>query len=133
MNHIQNFLRQSLYLSKPHAIISRQSPLIVSRLYSTGGAAPDSITAIESAPRRNPVPPPADDDADKLYKVVELELRGNDSAVLKSFAKFAMTTANHLDIQAKSFVFDLSLICLVIRLSVADGACASRCTSATRC
>uniref|UniRef100_A0A6P7FLX5 Small ribosomal subunit protein uS10m n=1 Tax=Diabrotica virgifera virgifera TaxID=50390 RepID=A0A6P7FLX5_DIAVI len=40
---------------------------------------------------------------DKLYKVVELELRGNDPAVLKSFSKFAVTTGNHLDIDTKSW------------------------------
>ncbi|XP_072394465.1 small ribosomal subunit protein uS10m [Diabrotica undecimpunctata] len=40
---------------------------------------------------------------DKLYKFVELELRGNDPAVLKSFSKFAVTTGNHLDINTKSW------------------------------
>lgn len=41
------------------------------------------------------------DEPDKLYKIVELELRGHDSAVLKSFAKFATTAGNYLDVQAK--------------------------------
>ncbi|KAG5882766.1 hypothetical protein JTB14_029942 [Gonioctena quinquepunctata] len=40
---------------------------------------------------------------DKLYEVVELELRGNDPAVLKSFSKFAVTTGNHLDINTASW------------------------------
>lgn len=40
-------------------------------------------------------------DPDKLYKTLELELRGHDVAVLKSFVKFATTAGNHLDVQSK--------------------------------
>ncbi|XP_057651896.1 28S ribosomal protein S10, mitochondrial [Diorhabda carinulata] len=43
------------------------------------------------------------EEPDKLYKFVELELKGNDPAVLKSFCKFAVTTGNHLDIPVKSW------------------------------
>ena len=43
------------------------------------------------------------EDLDKLYKLVELEIRGNEPAVLKSFVKFATTAAKHLDIEAKSW------------------------------
>ncbi|KAJ8955293.1 hypothetical protein NQ314_006906 [Rhamnusium bicolor] len=45
----------------------------------------------------------SESDIDKLYKVLELELRGNDSAVLRSFSKFAVTTGNHLNIECKSW------------------------------
>lgn len=38
---------------------------------------------------------------DKLYKIVELELRGHDSAVLRSFVKFATTAGNHLGVKSK--------------------------------
>lgn len=41
------------------------------------------------------------EEPDKLYKILELELRGHDPAVLKSFAKFATTAGNHLDVQSK--------------------------------
>ncbi|KAJ8933379.1 hypothetical protein NQ318_018448 [Aromia moschata] len=44
-----------------------------------------------------------ENEIDKLYKLVELELRGNDPAVLKSFSKFAVTSGNHFDIQSKSW------------------------------
>ncbi|XP_033230627.1 28S ribosomal protein S10, mitochondrial [Belonocnema kinseyi] len=37
-------------------------------------------------------------DPDKLYKKIELELRGHDTAVLKSYSEFADMTANHLGI-----------------------------------
>ncbi|XP_011496567.1 PREDICTED: 28S ribosomal protein S10, mitochondrial [Ceratosolen solmsi marchali] len=36
---------------------------------------------------------------DKLYKQIELEVRGNDPAVLKSYSIFALTTAKHLGIE----------------------------------
>lgn len=35
---------------------------------------------------------------DKLYKRLELELRGHDPAVIKSYVKFATTAAEHLSI-----------------------------------
>lgn len=35
---------------------------------------------------------------DKLYKKLEIELRGHDKMVLKSFINFAVMTAEHLDI-----------------------------------
>lgn len=43
-----------------------------------------------------------EDEIDKLYKALELELKGNDPAVLKSFTKFAVTAGNHFDIESKS-------------------------------
>lgn len=36
---------------------------------------------------------------DKLYRKVEIELRGSDPAVMKSYAWFATTAANHLGIE----------------------------------
>ncbi|CAH1159343.1 unnamed protein product [Phaedon cochleariae] len=44
-----------------------------------------------------------DEETDQLYKIVELELRGNDAAVLRSFSKFAVTTGNHFEIDTKSW------------------------------
>ncbi|RLU22703.1 hypothetical protein DMN91_004981 [Ooceraea biroi] len=35
---------------------------------------------------------------DKLYKKIEVEVRGNESAVLKSYGQFAVMAANHLEI-----------------------------------
>lgn len=35
---------------------------------------------------------------DKLYKKIEIEVRGNDPAVLKSYGEFAVMAANYLDI-----------------------------------
>ncbi|XP_012267752.2 28S ribosomal protein S10, mitochondrial [Athalia rosae] len=36
---------------------------------------------------------------DKLYKEIELEVRGNDTAVLRSYAQFTTMAANHLGIK----------------------------------
>lgn len=36
---------------------------------------------------------------DKLYKKLEIEVRGNDPAVLKSYGQFALMAAKHLDIE----------------------------------
>lgn len=36
---------------------------------------------------------------DKLYSKLEIELKGNDPAVLKSYSFFASTAAQHLDIE----------------------------------
>ncbi|PBC30402.1 28S ribosomal protein S10 [Apis cerana cerana] len=38
------------------------------------------------------------DEPDKLYKKLEIEMRGNDPAVLKSYGEFAVMAANYLDI-----------------------------------
>jgi hypothetical protein len=42
---------------------------------------------------------PAADDTDKLYKSIEIELRGVDPAVLKSYTTFATSAAEHLGIE----------------------------------
>lgn len=45
-----------------------------------------------SPPSKEPMP-------DKLYKKLEIEVRGNDPAVLKSYGQFALMAAKHLDIE----------------------------------
>uniref|UniRef100_A0A0K8SXB7 Small ribosomal subunit protein uS10m n=2 Tax=Lygus hesperus TaxID=30085 RepID=A0A0K8SXB7_LYGHE len=40
----------------------------------------------------------SDVELDKLYKVVELELRGNDPAVLKSYKSFTQAACGHLNV-----------------------------------
>ena len=39
---------------------------------------------------------------DKLYRVVELEVRGHDNSVLNSYEKFAVTAAQYLDIKVQA-------------------------------
>lgn len=41
---------------------------------------------------------PAQEEDDKLYKRLEIEVRGHDPAVIKSYIKFATTAAEHLNI-----------------------------------
>lgn len=47
-------------------------------------------------------PPPLEtvkDEADKLFKRLEIEIKGADPAVLKSYSWFATTAADHLGIE----------------------------------
>lgn len=43
------------------------------------------------------------EELDKLYKYLELELRGNDPAVLRSYAKFSTTAGSLLDVDGKRY------------------------------
>lgn len=50
--------------------------------------------------------PPSHVDLDKLYKRVELEMRGIDPAVLLSYSWFCIAAASHLGIEVtKRFVY----------------------------
>lgn len=49
-----------------------------------------AVSAEETAPK---------EELDKLYRMLEIEVRGNDPAVLKSFSWFAATAAQHLEIK----------------------------------
>ncbi|XP_076239262.1 mitochondrial ribosomal protein S10 [Calliopsis andreniformis] len=48
---------------------------------------------------KSTLPSTEDPAPDKLYKKIEIEVRGNDPAVLKSYGQFAFMAAKHLDIQ----------------------------------
>lgn len=54
-----------------------------------------SENTIEALPGSNSI---NTDEPDKLYKKLEIEMRGNDPAVLKSYGEFAVMAANYLDI-----------------------------------
>lgn len=41
----------------------------------------------------------SEEEDDKLYKRLEIEVRGHDPAVIKSYIKFATTAAEHLNIE----------------------------------
>ncbi|CAH1101973.1 unnamed protein product [Psylliodes chrysocephalus] len=69
------------------------NPILTSNLFKNFSTSTQNVAKIGAA----------QEDLDKLYKFVELELRGNDPAVLKSFSKFAVTTGNHLDVGTKSW------------------------------
>lgn len=43
---------------------------------------------------------------DKLYKRLEIELRGHDPMVMKSYVKFATTAAKHLEIDIGKWFVD---------------------------
>lgn len=66
-------------------------PRITSGLYSTDTATAQNITT----PAINEIA----GEKDKLFSKLEIKLRGVDPAVLKSYASFATTAANHLNIE----------------------------------
>ncbi|XKL64400.1 hypothetical protein PGB90_004486 [Kerria lacca] len=43
------------------------------------------------------------EEPDKLYKTIEIELKGNDPEVMKSYSKFAQMAADHLEIKKGEF------------------------------
>lgn len=57
------------------------------------------FSTITEAAKLSETPQP---ELDKLYKTVEVELRGNDPAVLNSYVKFAKTTGNYLNVESQS-------------------------------
>lgn len=67
------------------------------RLFSQTTTEP-SIKSSEAVPPANTLETTEAED-DKLYKRLELELRGVDPAVLNSFTTFAVTAAKHLNIE----------------------------------
>lgn len=56
----------------------------------------ENATETENASQQ---PAQADDEVEKLYSRLEIELRGSDPAVMRSYQKFAVTSAEHLGIE----------------------------------
>lgn len=73
------------------ALLTQQPMKMYSQAAESGAA-----TGVQEAP----VSAESNDgEQDKLYSKVEIELRGSDPAVMKSYAWFATTAANHLGIE----------------------------------
>lgn len=72
---------------RPHFAVSAVQPV---RFYSVQA---NTDTKIEKAPNAE------EPESDKLYKRLELEVRGHDPAVMKSYVHFATTAATHLNIE----------------------------------
>ncbi|XP_025832608.1 28S ribosomal protein S10, mitochondrial-like, partial [Agrilus planipennis] len=63
-----------------------------------------SSTAIDIETKVNqPLEEIQNNEPDKLYKILELEIKGNDPAVLKSFCQFVSTAGNHLGVKSKTW------------------------------
>lgn len=62
------------------------------------------------------------DEPDKLYKKLEIELKGIDPAVLKSYSWFATTAAQHLGIEVGKWYNEIvgfnAIFCLIFVLSL---------------
>lgn len=64
------------------------------RLFSATASSIPATTTTQSVTQA----PAEPNDFDKLYSKLEIELKGNDPAVLKSYSWFATTAAAHLNI-----------------------------------
>lgn len=71
-------------------------------MYLSSSAAEAEANALKETTTSSPVSSNLTEEPDKLYRVVELECRGNDVAVLKSFQKFAVTVGNHFNLESKA-------------------------------
>lgn len=62
---------------------------------------------------------PEDEEAehDKLYKRLEIELRGHDPMVMKSYVRFSTTAAKHLDIGVGRWYGRMDLDQLIERIN----------------
>lgn len=62
------------------------------------------------------IEPEPEQEDDKLYKRLEIELRSHDKAVMKSYVKFATTAANHLNIDVgKWYVIAMSIRLFILQ------------------
>lgn len=60
---------------------------------------PTRFYSVESTPDVKTENVSTEEEDDKLYKKLEIELRGHDPMVMKSYVKFATTAAEHLGIE----------------------------------
>ncbi|XP_075986648.1 mitochondrial ribosomal protein S10 [Anticarsia gemmatalis] len=78
--------------------IWRSAPVMRSAIASNYAVRP--LSAATVAPIQKPIEPvPSTIELDKLYKRVELEMRGIDPAVLLSYSWFCVAAASHLGIE----------------------------------
>lgn len=67
------------------------------KFYSQEPATPVSVQESQQKDHLQTTNEP--EDVEKLYSRLEIELRGSDPAVMKSYSKFVLATANHLEIE----------------------------------
>lgn len=77
-------LLMPLHHDMPLSLVSRLNPSIISKLCTSASPVTAESTQTE--------------ELDKLYKILEIEVRGNDPAVLKSYETFATMAARELGI-----------------------------------
>lgn len=85
---LQNICKQSLSLTRN---LYRNAFVSVARC---------STTAVEKVTDEG--------EPDKLYRYLDLELRGNDAAVLKSYAQFSTMAAGHFNVESQRFLLKVA-------------------------
>ncbi|XP_075145441.1 mitochondrial ribosomal protein S10 [Haematobia irritans] len=77
-------------------ILYSRCPVTTIRCLATEASSATVVSKVETP---SPPSPALPEEKDKLYSKLEIELRGIDPAVLKSYSWFATTAANHLGIE----------------------------------
>ncbi|XP_003485623.1 28S ribosomal protein S10, mitochondrial [Bombus impatiens] len=79
-------------------ITSQQPQIINETIQKSKTSTEDAEVFLEASVGSNTSSFPTESEPDKLYKKLEIEVRGNDPAVLRSYGEFAVMAAGHLDI-----------------------------------
>lgn len=90
---LRSVIRQAATINTQHRLLSTEAT--TSTLVSTSNTVQSVVTPSVVVSFRD-----AADEPDQLYSKLEIELKGNDPAVLKSYSYFANTAATHLGIEA---------------------------------
>lgn len=79
-------------------ITSQQPQTLDETIQESKTSTENAEVLLEASVESNTSSFPTESEPDKLYKKLEIEVRGNDPAVLRSYGEFAVVVAGHLDI-----------------------------------
>ncbi|XP_043581472.1 28S ribosomal protein S10, mitochondrial [Bombus pyrosoma] len=85
-------------LNENLANTSQQPETLNETIQESKTSTKNAEVSIEASVGSNTSSFPTESEPDKLYKKLEIEVRGNDPAVLSSYGEFAVMVAGHLDI-----------------------------------
>ncbi|XP_050574562.1 28S ribosomal protein S10, mitochondrial [Bombus affinis] len=88
----------NVILNKNLANTSQQAQTLDETIQESKTSTGNAEVSIEASVGSNTSSFSTEPELDKLYKKLEIEVRGNDPAVLRSYGEFAVMVAGHLDI-----------------------------------
>lgn len=89
----------SSFLIPGRSLIARSSAGLTHQPIKFYSQVPASSVSVQESQQKTDLQTTDEPEAvEKLFKRVDIQLRGSDPAVMKSYTKFALATANHLEI-----------------------------------
>ncbi|XP_033296991.1 28S ribosomal protein S10, mitochondrial [Bombus bifarius] len=85
-------------LNENLSITSQQPQTLDETIQKSKTSTENAEVFLEASVGSNTSSFPTESEPDKLYKKLEIEVRGNDPAVLRNYGEFAVVVAGHLDI-----------------------------------